>query len=94
MRTTRCKVRSATPSSTPYKGEERRAVPRSQAKPQPAAKPFKPATPAPAAAAAKPATPILAAKPVPAGGDDKFDAAIDQCFQGCAGESGYLMVTI
>jgi methyl-accepting chemotaxis protein len=68
-------VRAPASQSKPFKGPERRAIPRppgtSQAQAQATAKPFKPATPAPAAA--KPKATTVTAKTAAAGGDDEWE---------------------
>ena len=68
-------VRAPSSQNKPFKGPERRAVPRPPVATKAAAKPFKAA--APAAAAAKPAattvTPKSPAKATPAGGDDEWE---------------------
>ena len=69
------RVRAPASQNKPFKGPERRAVPRpagqAQTHTQAAAKPFKSAAPAPAAA--KPKATTVTAKAAPAGGDDEWE---------------------
>ncbi len=66
----RAEVRAPASQNKPFKGPERRAVPRSSGPTQQAAaKPFK----APSPTAAKPAPTTVTAKAAPAGGDDEWE---------------------